>query len=184
MAAKKDKSLRGEALKNFLLKNADNKTEEFVTSINNLSEDTHMDLHALNYGFDGISEMDSLVIRADILIERSLRQLAAAIAENPIPEDMGFAAIKSFIRLMEPLDQPYINAVKELGKARNIIAHEINGDYTKHIDALIKHIAPGVDLETNTFGFQAATTVLIATISNRRGDIKELKGKPEYRKPT
>lgn len=180
MASKKNDSLKGEKLKKLLLDRAGNKTEEFVSSINNFSEDLHMDLHAVNYGFGDISEMDALVIRADILIERSMRQLAAAIAENPIPEGMSAAAIKSFIRLMEPMDQPYIAAVNELNTARNVIAHQIDGEYMVHIKNLIKIIAPGFGLEINEFGLKAAVIIIISTISNRRSEIKHKKGRSDF----
>jgi hypothetical protein len=180
MASKKNESLRGESLKKLLLDRADNKAEEFANSINKLSEDLHMDLHAVSYGFEDISEMDSLVIRADILIERSLRQLAAAIAENPIPEHMNAAAIKVFIRLMEPLNQPYIAAINELNSARNIIAHQIDGDYTAHVKNLIRIVAPGFGLEINEFGLKAAVIITISAISNRRSDIKYKKGRSDF----
>jgi hypothetical protein len=173
MATKKKAPLKGEALRQYILNNAGNKTEEFVTSINRLSDESLQDLHSFNHGFSGISEMDSIVIRADILVERSLRSLAATIANNPIPDSLSMSAIKGFLRLMEPADQPYLTAIKELNAARNIIAHEMHGDYLDHIAKLIKSL--GLELEPSTKGLQAAVIILIAFISNRRGILKQQK---------
>lgn len=165
MSSKSKSELQTEEIKSFIISKSNN--PEFIRGIENLSPDQLRDWHSINYGFEGISELDSIVIRGDILIERAIRSLAGAIANNPIPTSMSAAGIKSFINLMEPLNQDYIKSMKILNKVRNAIAHEIHDDYVPHIHEILKIIGL-TPSENLAFDLQACIIVILANISNRR----------------
>ncbi|HGQ7401819.1 hypothetical protein [Pseudomonas aeruginosa] len=155
---------------------------DYVDILKGLSDDYLMDWHSLSLGFTGMSDMDSVIVRADILVERALRGLVKVVARNPLPNSTNIGQIKFFLRLMEPRDQVYVRAMSELNKARNIIAHEIYGDYKGNIKAMIKLLDLSDIAEPDAFGVKLATIVLISAISNRRGDlIQERAGYDEYR---
>ncbi|NWL08984.1 hypothetical protein [Pseudomonas hunanensis] len=165
MNSKSKLEIQTEKIKKIIISKSNN--PEYIRGIENLTPDQIRDWHSINYGFEGISELDSIVIRGDILIERAIRSLAGAIAKNPIPSDMTAAGIKRFIDLMEPLDQDYIKAMKILNKARNTIAHEVHEDYVPRIHEILK-IVGLTPSENLAFDLQACIIVIIATISNRR----------------
>lgn len=165
MSTKSKSELQIEEIKKFIISKSNN--PEYIRGIENLSPDQLRDWHSINYGFSGISELDSIVIRGDILIERATRSLAGAIAENPIPERMSAAGVKNFICLMEPLNQDYIKAMKILNKVRNTIAHEIHDDYTPRIHEILKIIGL-TPSENISFDLQACIIVILANIANRR----------------
>lgn len=155
-------------LKEILISKSD--SPEYIKAIENLSPNQIIDWHSINCGFDGITELDSIVIRGDILIERALRSLASAIAINPIPPEMSAASVKNFIRLMEPHNQDYLKAVKALNMARNIIAHEVHSEYENHILDILKIIGltPSDNIDVD---LKACIIVILASISNRREDL-------------
>lgn len=147
---------------------------QYVKSLDRLTPDQLMDLYTINYGFDNITELDSIVIRGDVLVERAIRSLAAAIANNPIPEDMSAAAIKSFIRLMEPPEQIYLAAVKSLNIARNLIAHEMHSNYSEHLSHIYE-ICELIPTGDDALDLKASIIVILAHIFNRREHLLSLK---------
>ena len=153
---------------------ANSTNPEYTQAIDRLTPDQLMDLYTINYGFDNITELDSIVIRGDVLVERALRSLAGAIANNPIPDDMSAAAIKSFIRLMEPPEQAHLAAVKSLNIARNSIAHEMHSNYNEHLSHIYEvcGLTPTGD---HALDLKASILVILAHIFNRREHLLSLK---------
>lgn len=183
MSKKKSADLKGEALRDdFIKRMKDSRAnfepdsewdfpgaiDGFIQLVQKLPLDSVADLHSMNFGFSNISDTDFIVIRADIIVERSLRSLASAVAYNPLPQNMSLGAVKGFLRLMEPIDLPYLKAVSALSEARNIIAHEIHGDYSSAINKFFK--ALDITPQEGSRFIQAGVIVLISAIANRRSD--------------
>lgn len=144
--------------------------ETFEELIHCMPEEILADLFYMNFGFAEISDLDFKVIRADIMVERAMRGLASAIALNPIPDTMNAGAVRNFVRLMTPLDLDFIKASKHLGDARNNIAHQLHGDYTKDLQAMYK--ALDVPCSGDFKDFHAVIAILLSAISNRREDVR------------
>jgi len=170
MKSKNKSGMLTNKIKELIISKSSN--SEYIKFIEKLNPNQILDWHSINHGFEDITELDSIVIRGDILIERALRSLAGAIAKNPIPTEMSAAGIKNFIRLMEPLDQDYIKAMKILNIVRNKIAHEAHSDYSNNILEIMKII--GLSPSSNAaLDLKASIIVIIASIANRREDLLE-----------
>lgn len=169
---RKNNKFDADQAKKIIIANSSN--PQYLQAIDRLTPDQLMDLYAINYGFDNITELDSIVIRGDILVERALRSLAGAIANNPIPEDMSAAAIKSFIRLMEPPKQAHLAAIKSLNVARNSIAHEMHSNYNEQLSRIYEacELTPTGD---DALDLKASIIVILAHIFNRREHLLSLK---------
>lgn len=116
-----------------------------------------------------------MIIRSDILVERSMRNLAEAIAVRPLPDHMSAGFLRSFVTLMTNEGAEFLEAAKWLSKARNKVAHELHEDYAVELDGFYKSI--GANLTDDCLDFHAAVVVLLCMIANETTDWIERKGK-------
>lgn len=131
------------------------------------------DLFYMAHGFSDITDLDFMVIRADILVDRAMRDLAETIAFKPIPAQMGSGAVRNFVNLMTHEDLPLLKAAKHLSDARNIIAHKLHGNYDTHLQQF--YTALGVHQTEDPDFFNAAVIIMLTMISNERDDWEEKK---------
>lgn len=132
-------------------------------------------LYYMNFGFSDITELDSMIIRSDILVERSMRNLAEAIAVRPLPDHMSAGSLRSFVTLMTNDGAEFLEAAKWLSKARNKVAHELHEDYTIELEGFYRSI--GTNWTADCLNFHAAVVVLLCMIANETTDWIERKGK-------
>lgn len=149
--------------------------ESYISSLDQLSDEQITDLHSLNFGFTDISDMDYLVIRADILIERSFMSLAAVIANNPIPSGMSAGAVRNFVSLMVPPASPFLLAARALSSARNIIAHQMHANYSGEISKI--YSALNIEERESISSFKAAVILIICDIANTRDEWRKHKSR-------
>lgn len=173
------KDIRKEYLRRSLEKNPKIKEEtpealeNLERALNAISDTMATDLFYMVHGFSDINDLDFMIIRADILVDRAMRDLAETIAYKTIPEGMSSGAVRNFVNLMTSQDLPLLRAAKHLSDARNIIAHKLHGNYDNHLKSFYKALE--IFQAPDSENFNAAVIIMLTMISNERDDWNERK---------
>lgn len=121
------------------------------------------------FGFEDMNDMDLRIIRAELLVEKSLLSLARSRVENPTHlKRLGFGMARTLTLAMltEDEDPLPLEAAKHIHDARNCVAHELDVDpeeVNRKLGLFFR--AAGVEPEDGYSNLQIATAAVCGQLN-------------------
>lgn len=127
-------------------------------------EEDMADMYYQNFGLNDYKAEDYLIVRADLILERTMMRLASKVARNSI-DDMSYSSIRNFLRLMCDDKCYWLDAADEVSRARNRVAHELDGTCGDSISKAIKLLnMEGLERAVSEMEYSLKLQVLLSFI--------------------